>query len=304
MWGSVIWGRHHGGMRVGVVDVGSNTVRLLVVRGGRVDLTRRAMLRLGADVERTGSISPAKLDDVARVVAEYVAAARERRVERLEVLVTSPARQAANGDELVERLAAAARVPVRVLSATEEGRLAFVGALAAARGPSRKTVAVCDVGGGSAQVVVGTRHDGAAWTRSIDIGSMRLTSRVLGGDPPGADALVRARAEVERYLEGFAPPLPQSALAVGGSSRAVRAVAGARLGGEELAAALDLLARTTVAELVDRHGIDPDRAPTVAAGTVILSALQARLGVPLRVVRGGIREGAIVELQRRDEAAA
>jgi exopolyphosphatase/guanosine-5'-triphosphate,3'-diphosphate pyrophosphatase len=298
-----MWGRHHPDMPVGVVDVGSNTVRLLVSHEGRSVLTRRAMLRLGAEVERHGSIGEEKLAEVSGTVGSFVAAARSIGVDRIEVLVTSPGRQAANADELVERLAVASRVPVRVLSAADEGRLAFFGALSAARGGGRKTVAVCDVGGGSAQVVVGTRRDGPAWVRSIDLGSMRLTSRLLPGDPPGAEAVAEARAEVDRYLEGFTPPLPQTALAVGGSARAVGGVVGPKLGRSELEEAVELLAKTPSDEIVDRYGVDPDRVRTLAAGAVILSAIHERLGVPLRTVRGGVREGAILELAERRVAA-
>jgi len=300
---SVMWGRHHLAVPVGVVDVGSNTVRLLVSHDDRSVLTRRAMLRLGAEVERHGAIGEAKLAEVSETVRSFVAAARSIGVDEIQVLVTSPGRQAANADELVERLTVAARAPVRVLSAADEGRLAFVGALSATRGGGRKTVAVCDVGGGSAQVVVGTRRGGPAWMRSVDLGSMRLTSRLLPGDPPGAEAIAEARAEVERYLDGFTPPLPQAALAVGGSARAVAGVVGPKLGRSELEDAVELLAETPSDEIVGRYGVDPDRVRTLAAGAVILAAMQARLGVPLRAVRGGLREGAVLELAERRAAA-
>ena len=201
-----MWGRHHGGVPVGVIDVGSNTVRLLVVRGGRPVLSEREMLRLGADVERDGRISDQKLAQAAEVVAGYAEDARSAGVEELEVLITSPGRQAANGDELLEVLALAARCPVRVLSSAEEGRLAFVGAVGLATPPPRRTVAVVDVGGGSAQVVVGTRRDGPSWQQSIDLGSQRLTSRLLPDEPPGEWAVRRASAEVARYLTGLVPP--------------------------------------------------------------------------------------------------
>jgi exopolyphosphatase/guanosine-5'-triphosphate,3'-diphosphate pyrophosphatase len=262
------------------------------------------MLRLGEAVERFGTIPEEKLAEAADCVADFAADARARRADVVEVLVTSPGRQAGNADELCERLAATSRAPVRVLSAVEEGRLAFVGAVSSLRGGARKTVAVCDVGGGSAQVVVGTRRDGPAWVRSIDIGSMRLTSRLLPDDPPGAEALSAARDEVERYLEGFAPPLPHVAFAVGGSARALRRLTGPELGADELGLAVELLARMSAAEVVERFGVDEARVRTLAAGSVILAAVQARLGVPLRLARGGLREGAVAELAARTEAAA
>lgn len=298
-----MWGRHHAGMPVGVVDVGSNTVRLLVVRDGRPMLSEREMLRLGADVERNGRISDAKLNEAAEVVRGYAEDARSAGVERLEVLVTSPGRQASNGEELLEALALATRAPARILSAAEEGRLAFVGAVGFAGPPPRRSVAVVDVGGGSAQVVVGTRREGARWQRSIDIGSQRLTSRLLSAEPPGAQAIAAARAEVAEYLAGVDPPPHRAAYAVGGSARALKRMMGSRLGGSELAEALELVAGTPPAELAKRYGIDADRTRTLAGGTVILAAFQALLDTPLKVVRGGLRDGAIAELAARRAAA-
>jgi exopolyphosphatase/guanosine-5'-triphosphate,3'-diphosphate pyrophosphatase len=290
-------------MVVGVVDVGANTVRLQVSRGKEILVREKAMLRLGEAIERWGRIPDEKLDETAAVVARFAAEAHRHGVQRLEVLVTSPGRQAANGEELVGRLAAAAGAPARVLDATEEGRLGFLGATATTRGPSKQLIAVVDVGGGSAQIVVGTRRNGPAWARSLDIGSMRLTSRMGFSDPPGAEALATARAEVVRLLEGVVPPLPQAAIAVGGSARAIRSIVGPDLGADELERVLDLLVRLPAAKVVARYGVEPDRVPTLPAGAVILAAIRERLAVPLRVGRGGVREGALLELVSRREAA-
>lgn len=290
-------------MPIGVVDVGSNTVRLLIKRRGRAIRTEREMLRLGADVESFGRISDAKLHATRGVVARFAAIAHDEGVEQLEVLITSPGRQAANGRELAETLGAAADCPVRVLSALEEGRLAFLGAIEAAGPQPRRVVAVVDVGGGSAQVVVGTRRAGPQWLRSIDLGSQRLTSRLLSADPPGADALERARSEVETYLENVDPPSPRLALAVGGSARAAKRMVGSRLGPDELQEALALLAETPTDKLASRFGISDERARTLAAGVVILAGLRARLETPLRVVRSGLRDGALLDLAARRAAA-
>lgn len=298
-----MWGRHHDDMPVGVLDVGSNTVRLLVVRRGRSILTEREMLRLGADVEQHGRISAMKLARTAEVVAHFADDARALGVERLEVLITSPGRQAENGDELVAALAMATGSPTRVLSAEEEGRLAFLGATEVAGPPSGRRVAVVDVGGGSAQVVVGTRRRGPEWVRSIDVGSQRLTSRLLSGDPPGRAAVEAARRDVENELAGIDPPQPRTAYAVGGSARSLKRIVGPRLGVDELAEALDVLARTSADDLARDYGIDPDRTPTLAAGAVILAAIQERLGTPLKVVRAGLRDGAIADLSQRRAAA-
>src|SRR5262245_26453833 len=104
---AVMWGRHHDAMPFGVVDVGSNTVRLLVEVRGRPVLSERESLRLGADVERYGRITPEKLDLAAEVVGGYARDARAAGVRDVEVLITSPGRQAENGAELLERLEAA-----------------------------------------------------------------------------------------------------------------------------------------------------------------------------------------------------
>ena len=291
-------------MVVGVVDVGANTVRVQVSRGKESLLGERAMLRLGEAIERAGRIPDEKLDEAAAVVAKFAAEARRLGVQRFEVLVTSPGRQAANGAELVGRLATAAGAPARVLDATEEGRLGFLGATAATRGPSKQLVAVVDVGGGSAQIVVGTRRNGPAWARSLDIGSMRLTSRMGFADPPGAEALAAARGEVVRLLEGVLPPLPQAAIAIGGSARAIKSIVGPELGAAELEEVVGVLAQLPRAEIVARYGVEPDRVPTLPAGAVILAAIQERLAVPLIVGRrGGVREGALLELVSRREAA-
>jgi exopolyphosphatase/guanosine-5'-triphosphate,3'-diphosphate pyrophosphatase len=290
-------------MPLGVVDVGSNTVRLLVTRRGRPILSEREMLRLGADVELSGRIGEEKLARTASVVARYAEDARAAGVDNLEVLITSPGRQAANAEQLAVSIERASRCPVRILSAAEEARLGFLGAMEAASPPARRVVAVVDVGGGSAQVAVGTRRDGPQWIRSIDLGSQRLTSRLLPDDPPGRESLEAARAEVERQLESFDPPEPRTAYAIGGSARAVKRIVGASLGRQELEAALALLAATTESELVRLFEIAEERTRTVAAGAVILAALQQRLGAPLRVVRGGLRDGALVELAARRAVA-
>jgi exopolyphosphatase/guanosine-5'-triphosphate,3'-diphosphate pyrophosphatase len=294
-------------MKVGIVDVGSNTVRLLVARrqgAGLVPLEEaREHLFLGEDVERDGRLSEARIAQAARCAGAYARTARKLGARAVEVIVTAPGRQSANAAELVRELTAATGVPVRVLSADEEGRLAFAGAVASTWSlPS--SVAVCDVGGGSTEAVVGTVEGGPAWSRSLDIGAVRLTQRFLGGDPPGRKALAAARDEVERHLEAFAPPLPQAALAAGGTARALRKLVGRELEAEELDAALRIACRHPAAKVARTFGLHERRARTLPAGIVILAALQARLGVPLEVSRAGLREGAALALAEPAEAAA
>ena len=115
----------------------------------------RAQLGLGEEIERTGRIGEKKLSDAAETAKAHVRRARKLGCTSIAVLVTSPGRQAANGQELVSRLAAATGVPTRVLTAQEEAELAWRGAVTASTNLPA-TVAVCDVGGGSAQIAVGT----------------------------------------------------------------------------------------------------------------------------------------------------
>ena len=157
----------------------------------------------------------------AAVAVELAEQARSLGCATIEVLVTSPGRQAANGEELREALARGSGLATRILSADEEARLAYFGALSAVRSRP-ESVAVVDVGGGSAQLVVGTAESGPVWARSVDIGSLRLTRRLLRSDPPTYEELDAARDEVERSFEAITPPLPQAALATGGTARALR----------------------------------------------------------------------------------
>jgi exopolyphosphatase/guanosine-5'-triphosphate,3'-diphosphate pyrophosphatase len=279
-------------------------VRLLVVHHGETLLSERLMLRLGADIEAHGHIPDAKLAEVAAAVKQFVADAEAVDVAAVDVLIASPGRQAENGEELRRVLAEASGRPTRVLTSTEEAHLAFAGALSVTHVPARRMIAVVDVGGGSAQVVVGTGHDGPQWSRSIDIGSQRLTSRMLSEDPPGPAAIGAARAEVERYLAGWDAPPVRTTLAVGGSARALKRIVGPRIGVEELDHLLELFAETPTSELAKRYGIGEDRVRTLAAGAVIISGLQHHLGTPLKVVRAGLRDGALLTLAAEQAAAA
>jgi exopolyphosphatase/guanosine-5'-triphosphate,3'-diphosphate pyrophosphatase len=160
-------------------------------------------------------------------------------------------------------------------------------------------VAVCDVGGGSAPVAVGTVEHGPSWLRSIDLGSLRLSARIPHSDPPGKKELAALRLEARAAVTALTPPLPGGAVSVGGTARSLRKLVGPSLGPDELREAFDLLRRTPAAELAARYGIDRWRAPALPAGAAIVTAVQGLLGVPLEVGRGGLREGVLLELLDR-----
>jgi exopolyphosphatase / guanosine-5'-triphosphate,3'-diphosphate pyrophosphatase len=287
------------GVRVGIVDVGANTVRLLVAArdGQRLVSVReeRVQLGLGEEIERTGKISEEKLEDTAATAAGRVRRARKLRCAAVEVLITSPGRQAANGRQLVERLAEATTAPVRVLTAQQEGELAWRGAVAAAQDVPA-TVAVCDVGGGSAQIAVGSLATGPAWMRSVDIGSLRLARRAFRNDPPTAADLERAQDAIAEAFADLTPPLPLAAIAVGGTARALRRITGDVLGPHELGDAVQQLGRSPSRHVSKTYRLDAQRVRTITAGALILAEIQRRLNVPLTVGRGGLREGAALML--------
>jgi exopolyphosphatase/guanosine-5'-triphosphate,3'-diphosphate pyrophosphatase len=293
-------------MRVAIVDVGSNTVRLLVASrsSDHVEPLReeRAYLGLGAVVEREGRVPEEKIAQAANVARGFSRIARSLDADNVEVIVTAPGRLSDNADVLLAALACSTGWPVRILSADEEGRLAFAGALARAD-DLPESVAVCDVGGGSTEILVGTRSAGPVWGRSFELGSIRLTHRFFGSDPPDKRAVAALRAEVERRLAGIVPPLPQAALATGGSARALRKLVGRTLGAEELAEAVRILRRRPAARIAATFELDLLRARTLAAGAIVLAEAQRRLAVPFQVARGGLREGAALDLLAEAAAA-
>jgi exopolyphosphatase / guanosine-5'-triphosphate,3'-diphosphate pyrophosphatase len=292
-------------MPVAIIDVGSNTARLLVADRTPAGLEplceERAYLSLGSLIAEHGELPAAAIRETARCVAKYARRARRLGAQEVDVLVTSPGRQTANGDELLAALGSVGAA-VRLLTPQEEGTLAFEGVLSTC-GPVEGLVAVCDVGGGSTQIVIGTTDGGPAWIRSIDLGSARLTRRSLRDDPPDEQALAAARAHVARCFADIAPPLPTTAFATGGTARALKKIVGAKLGPDELAVALKRVAPLSAKARAREFGLAPWRADVLPAGILILEQIERRLAVPLQVARAGIREGAAFQMLARAAAA-
>jgi exopolyphosphatase/guanosine-5'-triphosphate,3'-diphosphate pyrophosphatase len=294
-------------MRVAVIDVGANTVRLLVAEqhaGVASPLEEdKEQLSLGAEVERDGRISGPLVDATADVVRRFAARARTLGAAQVAVLVTSPGRQAENGGDLVAALSRAASTQARVLRAEEEGALAFRGATTALD-PIDGDTLVCDVGGGSTQLVLGTSPDDISWWASLDIGSLRLTSR-FGLDAPEltAETLERARIEVAALVAPLALPVAARVLATGGTARALHKMFGRTLRLEELQRGVMLALERKPRDVADDYGISRRRAERLLGGTLILEAIEARLGAPFEVATGGIREGAVLTLLATELAA-
>jgi len=294
-------------MKVAIIDVGSNSVRLLVaaVAAGNVSQLHRerVYLRLGDDAYRRGRIGSRKLKATRSVAAKYARIARKAGAERLETIVTAPGRQAENHEELVRTLVKATRSSVVVLSADDEGRLAWEGAVARLD-ESPETVAVVDLGGGSCEVAVGARTQGPSWVRSIEAGALRVTRAFLGGNPPDDERISHARRELRELAKNLNPPQPDAALAVGGTARAVGRIVGRPFGVDQLEQLAAMLAGVPAEKVAEPHGITAERAETLLGGTLVLSEITQRLGCDLDVGRGGLREGAALALARADAAAA
>ncbi|HET6447870.1 MAG TPA: hypothetical protein VFG31_02080 [Conexibacter sp.] len=291
-------------MRCACIDIGSNTTRLLVADvdadvGAKLLLApvveRRAFTQLGLVCRAGGAVPEAIRDVLTEVVAEQAGEARALGAEALRVVATAALRRSADGLATCHALAAAAGAPVELLSEYDEARLAFTGATCGLADADEQPIAVVDVGGGSAQLVVGTCANGASWSTSLPLGSGDLVANFLANDPPSAGELATLRATVERMLAGIAIPPVGRALAVGGSATSLRRLAGPRLTRTALERALDALCTAPSGQLARQLSLAPERARLLPAGIVVLAAVAERIG-PLEIARGGLREGVLREL--------
>jgi len=286
-------------MRCACIDIGSNTTRLLVADAAQgrlaVVVQQRAFTRIGQRADPTGAIPEATIGAVADVVAAQCAVADAAGVERLRVVATAAVRHAPNRAALLAALRARAGVDAAVLSGEDEARLAFAGATRTLATVPAGIVAVVDVGGMSSEIAVGTMAAGVSWARSFGIGSSALAGRCQG-DPPTAADLATMRAEAERAFGGVEIPRPDHAVAVGGSAASLPTLVGPLLDAAALERALGVLCGAPAADVADRHALAPERTRLLPAGILVLDAAAQRLGMPLRIGRGGLREGVVLDL--------
>jgi exopolyphosphatase/guanosine-5'-triphosphate,3'-diphosphate pyrophosphatase len=289
--------------RAACIDIGSNTTRLLVadVEDGRLEVVteERAFTALGRELQAHGRISAAKLVELVAVVDAQLAVAQRLGATQTRAVATAAVRRAANGRRLAREVAERTGTEIEILSAGEEARLAFSGAVGMLAERPTGLVGVVDVGGGSSEVVVGEPGRAPVWWESVALGSSSVTHRWLHSDPPRPAELSAALAHVRAAVAGVSPPRPGRALAVGGSATSLGAVAGRRLDGAAFARALYLLGTEPSAALGTRIGVDPRRLRLLPGALLLLEAMTTRLGVPLTVGRGGIREGLLLELAVR-----
>jgi exopolyphosphatase/guanosine-5'-triphosphate,3'-diphosphate pyrophosphatase len=291
--------------RCAVIDIGSNTTRLLVAEphpdrpGAVVEVAaHRAFVRLTA-AERRDGITPQKAREIAEAVAEQALTARANGIVALRVVATAALRQAPDRDALIARLSDAAGVLVEVLSGEEEARLAFAGATASLAGWAGSvpgSVVVADVGGGSTELAWGAPGGAPTWWASLPIGSGALAEAHLHDDPPTAAQIAAGRAEAVATIAAAGCPPADVAWAVGGSATSLR-----RLCGEHLsAAALDDALARVVASPAARAAFDlelhVERVRLLPAGLLVLAEVARAAQCPLHVGCGGLREGVILDL--------
>jgi exopolyphosphatase / guanosine-5'-triphosphate,3'-diphosphate pyrophosphatase len=285
---------------LGCIDIGSNTTRLLVADAGKGRLrelvTQRAFTRIGKGLPEGGEIPGEKIAETAEVVATQARVAREVGAEQLVAVATAAIRTAVNRDELCEAVERAGGTPLKILSGDEEARLAFIGASRTLATPPDGTLAVIDVGGGSTELAVGEADGTVAWSGSFRIGSGFLADSYLHSDPPSVSELGAVRSHVEGTFEGLDPPPADSAVAVGGTATSLRRLVGAELSYETLERGIRVLSMTRIAEIAERFELDPERVRLLPAGILVLESLSKCLDLPLRIARGGLREGVLLEL--------
>jgi exopolyphosphatase / guanosine-5'-triphosphate,3'-diphosphate pyrophosphatase len=282
------------------IDIGTNTTRVLVAeaREGRLTevVQRRVFTRMGKGLGRDGAILPDKIAEVAGVVAEHRRLADELGAAHVRVVATAAIRSAANREAFVAAVRERAGVDVEILDGDGEARLAFLGATRTLGEALDGRVGVVDVGGGSSELAVGTLEGGVTWSASFPVGSGLLADHYLRSDPPTTDELLGVRTHASEVLETREVPLPECAVAVGGSAASLRRLVGDELGPRSLERALGVLCGAPAAEVAERFAIDAERVRLLPAGIVILDAASQRLGKPLQIGRGGLREGLVLDM--------
>ncbi len=301
-------------MRLAVLDVGSNTVHLLVVdayRGARPlpAYSHKADLHLSEHVTDEGSIDEKGADALVEAVREALVVAEDQGSEDLMAFATSALREAPNGAEVLARVQNETGVDLEVLAGQDEARLTF---LAVRRwfGWSAGRLLVIDIGGGSLEIALGIDEEPDV-TESLPLGAGRLTRDRLPGDPPRKDD-VRAlrkhvRAELARVLRPFgAQGSPDAAVATSKTFKQLARIAGAApvsdgidvartLRRDDLAKWQPKLAEMTVKDRAQLPGVSIGRAPQLLAGAIVAEAAMDLFEVEtLAVCPWALREGVIL----------
>jgi exopolyphosphatase / guanosine-5'-triphosphate,3'-diphosphate pyrophosphatase len=308
-----------GNKRVAVIDIGTNSTRLLVadVAGGAVSQVERrsTVTRLGRGVDLSGHLSGEAIEDVCAAVGDYVGVIEELGAETVDAIATSAVRDADNGSAFVAELRERFALSARVLDGEEEARSTYLGATSEAP-PSEPTLVV-DIGGGSTELVVGhgsevTFHD------SLQAGVVRHSERYISSDPPTASELEALATDVRGLIEASVAGGVEDVtrgIAVAGTPTSLAAIElelepydPARVHGHVLALPsiqrmLSRLASVPLVERVEIPGLHPDRAPTIVAGVVILVEVMRAFEVEeISVSEHDILYGTAITASRKDSS--
>ena len=301
-------------MRLGVLDVGSNTVHLLVVdayQGARPvpAYSHKAELRLGDHLDSGNRLSRDCAVQLRAFVGEALDVAEDKGAQQLLAFATSAVRDAVNGDELLAWIQAETKVDIRVLSGPDESRLTF---LAARRwlGWSSGRLLMLDIGGGSLEIASGVDEEPGV-ALSLPLGAGRLTRDWLADDPPSRDEVRRLRKHVRAEIAATAGTVmrdghPNQAVATSKTFRQLARISGAAPSSDgpyvrrilhhaDVTALAERLARTTAADRAQLPGVSRSRAPQLAAGAIVADAAMDLFGLPeLEICPWALREGVIL----------
>jgi exopolyphosphatase/guanosine-5'-triphosphate,3'-diphosphate pyrophosphatase len=301
-------------MRVAAIDIGTNTVLLLVAEkrdGKLVAVEEHATItRLGQGVDKTRVLAPEAVERTNACLDEYAAITKRLGVGKTDVVGTSAMRDAGGGEAVRAHVKARFGVEARTISGDEEARLTFGGALSGLSLPEGRVV-VFDIGGGSTEVVDGDRTTRAiSFAHSYDVGSVRLTERHVRSDPPSDEE----RAAVARTASEAFASVPSSVrgmpvVGIAGTITTLAAVSlgmstydGSRVHGHvmqlsELERVVDMLGRVPLEERKALAGLEPKRADVIVAGGLVALAFLKHVGAPSVVVSDrGVRWGLAEEL--------
>lgn len=286
---------------VAVIDVGSNTTRLLVRDPAfpLIDVVRLVRItRLGQGLDATGVLSQESMDSTRAAVGEFVAYAREVQAESIYLYATAAARRSSNGQEFIDSLRDEFTISTEIISGEVEGESAFTGAVSGLSDTSQPVV-VFDIGGASTEFALSemTNATACATVKSIPIGSVVMTNRYVESDPPLPEELTNIISEVREYLKEVQreiPSISQSRRWVGVAAT-VTTVAAIELGLHEFdvskihefelsrEAAEDVFRTLATEDLEDRKhnpGLEPERADVIVAGSAIVVAIMRHFDLP------------------------
>jgi exopolyphosphatase / guanosine-5'-triphosphate,3'-diphosphate pyrophosphatase len=287
-------------VRRACIDIGSNTTRLLVAdceRGGLAEVHQeRVFTRLARGVGTGADIPADKIVEISEVVSAQRRVARGLGVDEVCCVGTAAIRRATNSADLAGAIRETAGLELRILTGEEEARLAFLGAAGTLETPAPGPLGVVDVGGASSELIVGRAPDDVSWSHSFAVGSGDIAGEFLRSDPPSDAELALARDAVSEAMAGIEVPHPPAAVAVGGSAASLRRLAGELLDAANFRRTLELLASARAADIAARFALDQERVRLLPAGLVILEEASRLFRTTLRIGRGGIREGMLLEI--------